>query len=494
MSEDASFKAGIFAKRAGTNLVLGRCDAAKSDALASRTGATSDWKAYYTAGKSAYGLRDYGESKKYYESALEINPGGSGIKQEHARCVARLEEEEKGNYDFRAIYASLSPQKVHVDCASFLANTKVASSPLHGNGLYAARDLKAGDVVFVEKALFMPNQYEPSRASAALYTAMVHKLYDNPSLGERVLRLYDGGFKRTGAEGTIVDGVPVVDVFVLEGIRTKNCFSAPLSTFEDTKPSSHKHSRMAKGLWAHSSYMNHSCVPNTMRSFLGDLLISRATRDIQAGEEIFQQYVPVKALLDARLATYREGWGFECQCQLCDGERKTMGTLERRKEVLAEIEKVRYKKHPSKGIVADSVIRGVERKQKQLEDLHEPGVFEHLPRLALVYSNNYLAEAYSMKKNHVKVVRYSLKLLRNFGFDAPEEEDPLLDWEPNRIFDKSEMVPLMTIHVVTTLRTLAESYRALGREDMGRRCEETAGFGYLLVSGFETDANKLDDE
>ena len=94
------------------------------------------------------------------------------------------------------------------------------------------------------------------------------------------------------------------------------------------------------GLWTHASYMNHSCVPNTMRSFLGDILISRATRDIKSGEEVFQQYVPVKTLVDLRNKQFSESWGFECECKLCATERLSPADkLDKRKELLEKVER-----------------------------------------------------------------------------------------------------------------------------------------------------------
>lgn len=497
-SEDQSFKAGVFAKRAGTNLVLGRYDAAKADALESRTEGRSDWKAQYTAGRAAYGLCEYSTARSHFEAALELDPSAAGPKRELTRCLARVHEEATGDYDFAAMAASLSPTNVHVDCASFLSNTRVAESTLHGNGLFATRDLRAGDLVFAEKATFMPNQYEPARASAALYAMMVHQLYDNPSLAASVLPLYDGGQERSGAEGAVVDGVPVVDVFVLEGIRTKNCFSSPLLTLDDTKPSTPA-GRMAKGLWVHASYMNHSCVPNTNRAFIGDVLVSRATRPITAGEELFQSYVPVKALPETRQAQYREAWGFECRCPLCEGDRASpAATWARRKDVLTGIEKVRHKKRPApggpggNGFIPDTAIRTVERLLRQLEDLHEPAVYARLPRLTLIFASDYLVEAHAGRRNHAKVVRFGRKLLRNFGFPVPDEEDGA-EWDPRRLYTGEEMTPLMTIHVVRALRTLDEAYRALGQAELASRCDEAARFGYMLITGYESDVAKLDE-
>ncbi|KAB5549606.1 hypothetical protein GE09DRAFT_1241242 [Coniochaeta sp. 2T2.1] len=489
-SDDASFRSGILSKRAGTNLILGRYDAAKADALTSRTGAPSEWKAYFTAGRAAYGLCDYRTSRGYLEAALEQNPPASStVKKEYTRCLARLDEEANGSYDFTALFASLSPTNVHLDVGSFLSSTRVADSPLHGRGLFAARDIKAGDLIYAEKATLMPNQYEPSRASAALYAMMVRQLYDNPSIGPTILGLYGGTYQRSGHEGELVDGVPVVDVFLTESIRNKNCFSAPLSTLEDTKPTSTSN-RMAKGLWPHASYMNHSCVPNSMRAFLGDLLISRATRDIREGEELSQQYVPVKALCDVRQAQYLAGWGSTCQCALCEAEsRGSREMLQKRKEVLGKIERACGKKTPDKGMIPESAIRDVERLTRTLEELHESEVYEGLPRLALVYPVNWLIEAYKGRKAHAKVVRYALRLLREFGFRAPVDE--AAEWEPREIYGGEGGASLMTIHVVTALKSAGEAYRALGREGLAARCGEAGRLGYKMVTGFDNDLGVL---
>ncbi|KAH7018623.1 uncharacterized protein B0I36DRAFT_425506 [Microdochium trichocladiopsis] len=395
--EDDKLKAPVYTKWAGTNLLLGRYDAALADSLASRTGGVGDWKAYYNAGRAAYGLCQYATSREYLSRALQLNAegAGGGVRREHARCLARLREEEHGDYAFATMLASLNPQRVHLDCGSFLRRTRIAESQHHGRGLFATEAIRAGELVFVEKATLMPNQYEPMRALAALYAMIVRQLCENPSLARSVLTLYAGEElpERSVEPGTAVDGVPIVDVFLVEGISTKNSFSAPLTSIDNTKPTPPGAAvRMAKGLWAHASHMNHSCVPNTMRSFLGDMLISRATRDIVAGEELFQQYVPVKSLLDGRNAEYKGSWGFECACTLCTGERKSPpAMLNRRREALAAVEKACNKRQPGRDgimVVPDAVIRNIDRLARQLEDLHEPEVYDKLPRLPLIYSSN----------------------------------------------------------------------------------------------------------
>lgn len=508
-SDDGTFRSGIFAKRAGTNLVLGRYDAAKADGLASRTGATSDWKAYFTAGRAAYGLCDYQTSRGHLESALALNPpASSGVKKEYARCLARLDEEKSGRYDFPSLAASLRhPSRVHLDAASFLSNTVVADSPLHGRGLFAARALQAGELIYVEKATLMPNQYEPARASAALYAIMVRQLYDNPSLAAPVLSLYGGEYPRTGLEGHLVDGAPVVDVFLVEGIRTKNCFSAPLSTAADMRPAPPtpvpRSRLLAKGLWPHASRLNHSCVPNSMRAFLGDLLVARATRPVAAGEELTQQYVPVEPLLDARQAQLAAGWGFACACALCAAEARRGAEARRRtREVAGRVERAVCRGNgksdaPGKpGVPTAAAIRSVERLMGRLEELHEPEVYAGLPRLVLAEPVNWLLEAHRARGAHAKVVRYALRLLREFGFlavpsaDGGEDEDA--GWEPTEIYGGEGGHSLMTVHVVTALKSASEAYRALGRRELAAKCDEAAKLGLTMVTGFDNDLGILD--
>ncbi|KAL2199451.1 hypothetical protein P885DRAFT_31246 [Corynascus similis CBS 632.67] len=487
--DDAAFQAAVRTKRSGINLILGRYDAAKEDALASRTGGPQDWRAYYNAGRAAYGLCDYAESDTLLSKARELSPDNDKVIREYERCRARLHEEETGEYDFAEMHASLRPRAVHLDRGSFLRNTRVAESTRHGRGLFATRDIAAGELVLVEKATLMPNQYEPTRASAALYALMVRQLCDNPSLAGPVLGLYDGGYARSGVEGTLVDGVPIVDVFLVESIRTKNCFSSPRSTLEDTRPSL-PDGRFAKGLWVYASHINHSCVANTMRSFVGDMLISRATRDIKEGEELFQQYVPVRTVVDVRNKQFRDIWGFECTCDLCSRERRSPdASLAKRKELVAAVEKMCNKKLPGRELIPDAKIRSVDKLMRQLEDAHEADLYEGIPRLTLIYPCNWLVAAHRGRKNYSKVIKYALKVLRNFGFKVPDETET---WDPKEMYANSGNATLMTVHVVATLRTLAEAYEVLGHDDMAERCHEAAEFGYTIITGFKNDLKTLD--
>lgn len=478
---DVHVKADLLAKRAGINLVLAKFDAAREDALASVTGGSNDWKAYFTAGRAAYGLRDYQASHNYHQRALELSTNNQSVKREVERCSNRVAEAKLGTFDFKKMVESVNYRNVHLDHASFTMKVYVAESALHGQGLFAKESIKAGEVIFCEKAFLMPNQYEPTRAAASLYATIVSQLYDNPSQAGQILSLDAGQYARSGSEGTVIDGVPVTDIFLIESIRRRNCFSASLTTREEirTRPTANGPSQ-TKGLWTHASRMNHSCVPNTSRSFIGDILISRAVRDIEAGEELFQNYTSIKAQCARRQAAF-DGWGFKCTCALCEGEAKsTVEEEEEKTRVLAEIEKL-AKKKPPKGVVPDATIRSMEKLTRELEEMHRAEVYDSLPRLMLTYPSMWLLEAYKGRKNHAKVVAAATNVLRNFGYEIRAKDDG-----SRSVFGGGGAMPsVLTIHVVTALRDAAAAYRSMANMEMAARCEKAARLGYVLVTGVE---------
>lgn len=87
------------------------------------------------------------------------------------------------------------------------------------------------------------------------------------------------------------------------------------------------------GVWTLISKINHSCVSNCYRSFIGDIQIVRATKDLEPGSELFFWYRNPESF-----HTYKEtqnhlrSWGFSCACALCLARKKmTKTTLDQRK-------------------------------------------------------------------------------------------------------------------------------------------------------------------
>lgn len=72
------------------------------------------------------------------------------------------------------------------------------------------------------------------------------------------------------------------------------------------------------GIWRMASFANHSCLLNAQHSFIGDMLIMRATMDIAAGTEILIRYRErATDFLKASKWNPFEDRGFACTCDLC---------------------------------------------------------------------------------------------------------------------------------------------------------------------------------
>jgi tetratricopeptide (TPR) repeat protein len=217
-------------KRAYANLTAKHFDAVLEDALASCSGDNSDSKAYHCAGRASYELGLFEESKAHFERALDSNPKDLKSRKDCNRAVTRIGEKENWEYDFNAMVASVMPNHIHLDCADFIKNTNIGTTPTHGRGLFTIKDIPAGGLVLVEKALCLPNLYEGDQApdavlynfntnartkrnaQPALFLQLAHKLYNNPNLATRFFDLDSGNYIRSGEEGDLIDGVPIIDM------------------------------------------------------------------------------------------------------------------------------------------------------------------------------------------------------------------------------------------------------------------------------------------
>jgi hypothetical protein len=454
-----------------------RYDMAMADAHASLKGTPADSKAYHVAGKAAYGLGDFATAKKYYKMSLEKKPGEPKVLADLEKCEQRLKEASKGIYDFPAMVQQVSVKNASVDVASFLKNAEVRDSPVHGRGLFATKDLKAGDLIFVEKALCCPNEFDMKHNSAALFANLVKACQDNETFHKKVLDLHGGSYKRSGEEGKVVDESPVVDVFLLESIRRKNCFSGPRITdkiwtnFDSTRDG------MSRGVWTHAAYANHSCLPNSTRSWIGDILITTATTNIPKGTEILHIYVAPRAVYSARQQQFT-AWGFDCTCRLCSAEAKSPPeNHEKRMKILAEIETLVKKKQPTK-FQTDATMRPIEKLTRQLESLYEDDIYGDMPRLMLVWPTMWLLQAYHTRTNNPKTAKWAAAALRNFGFIEPVKDGMV------QVFGKAPS-GIVTYEVIKALKFSSDAYAAMGDEDLGAQFREAAKKGYRIMSGFD---------
>ncbi|KAG4219519.1 hypothetical protein PC116_g32002, partial [Phytophthora cactorum] len=93
------------------------------------------------------------------------------------------------------------------------------------------------------------------------------------------------------------------------------------------------------GIWPIASRINHSCVKNCRRSFIGDMQIVRANQDLEAGTELLFEYCqpgPHEAYEEAQKRF--KTWGFVCECARCLNKKATpKKVLEERRALSARL-------------------------------------------------------------------------------------------------------------------------------------------------------------
>jgi tetratricopeptide (TPR) repeat protein len=337
----------LYRNRAHINLLLNRLDSAKTDALSSLAGGSAsdieslalDSKAYYRAGCAAYNLGEYEEARALFSQHLRLKPeAGEAV---IIKTEQRIRERDTGLYDLpmmRAVTALSRSQKI--DAASFVNRTRLGDSPGRGRGLFAACDMPTGGLVLCEKA-FCVAWGEGKRSPAVAMTydvrddrirlspvglvkTVVEKLRGTPSYIEEVLELY-GDYRghdddAIHSESWLGHDNAVIDVFRVHDIVSRNAFGLGPSVRTVENPRAEAGGTatgLSAGLWTKAARINHSCVPNTDKEFIGDMILIRAKRPIAAGEELLLSYIDETSSYRARQEALACTWGFECHCGLC---------------------------------------------------------------------------------------------------------------------------------------------------------------------------------
>lgn len=338
IGEDLRFT--LHRNRAQAHLQLGQYEFAAEDAIAAvipgddlMEGPKSlNTKALFRAGRAHYELGDFLQAKEYFELASNLGVDRAAA-VELERTNKRISEQELGNYDFDSMAISATATNHYLDHASFLGNTRIGQAGHRGRGLFATKFIPHGQIVLVEKAFYAAFKENNAKDVSILINlntkhhtygthserlfGCINKLRANPKQAAAFLDLHCSG---TGAakEAKVIDGIVVVDSFQVQAIAQLNGFGC-----SDIKPCSASTETSevdrSTGIWLRASRANHSCVPNTGRAFIGDMMVVRAVRDISAGEEITMGYCHAaepRSQRKERLASY----GFTCDCVLCTAE------------------------------------------------------------------------------------------------------------------------------------------------------------------------------
>ncbi|KAL1608229.1 hypothetical protein SLS60_003168 [Paraconiothyrium brasiliense] len=399
----------IARNRALVNLRLNHFDEAIADAKASLTGRDDpkskdlDSKAYYRAGSAAYGLSKYDDAKRFFEEQLKLAPDDKDARTYLKRIEVRLHEQQTGAYNWNKLRAGLSQARPYVDAASFVSNVMVGDSEGRGRGMYVTRNMTAGELVMADKAFSVVWGHDKEALTAMTYDvrddrirvqpvglskAIVQKLIGNSSQISRVMDLF-GDYEGDGKNVFRTEDGPIVDTFRIHDIVSRNGFGLGNQYGEDGARNA------STGLCTWAAYINHSCVPNTSKDFIGDLMVLRATRELKVGEEIFFSYNE-NPDYEARQAALMTTWGFECNCPLCAAE-KADGPAVRKKraELIDQSEEFVRQEHWAEA--KRLTIRSAERLAKAIDDTYDNERYKSVPRLAGRTIREWLTKASARK-------------------------------------------------------------------------------------------------
>ncbi|GAB6021414.1 hypothetical protein CHUAL_004023 [Chamberlinius hualienensis] len=84
--------------------------------------------------------------------------------------------------------------------------------------------------------------------------------------------------------------------------------------------------RIATAIYPSASLMNHSCEPNIISSYMGNVIIVKAANNISCNDEIFNCYGPhyLRLARSDRMEALLQQYYFECSCQHCSAEPKKL--------------------------------------------------------------------------------------------------------------------------------------------------------------------------
>jgi tetratricopeptide (TPR) repeat protein len=503
-TEDISLKRLILRNRAMVHLYLGHFESALSDAKEAaipqdEAQGPADVKrnttAYYRAGRAAYELHWYSEAEIRFNKALELSPGDADSLNE-LRKIKDRQKETAGEYDFSSMSTSTNKKQNRLDKADFTSGTTIRDAGEgRGRGLFASKDFTPGDLVMCEKGLSVSfdsdtgasNSYtildsktekRASDTTASLLFQLTDKLARSPTTAARFFDLHDAGYSPQ-TPLTLVDGIVPVDTFRTLAIIHHNTYGCPTVRSSSNAAQAQLASSTgypSSGLWIHASYVNHACNGNAMRSFIGDMMILRATRNIKQGDEICMPYRlphPDKAVTQGEL---QKIWGFKCDCSLCRVEAATPGKdKKQRTELIGKAMDFLSKNKLKEGVKMDKkTIDQAARMYERLQKTYDEKKFDKMPRPGLVGLGMWLCEAYVGKDEHTKVIEYALRLLRNMGFVVKVNGEDLV---VHREFCCLE------VRSVGAAVYASKAYKAKGNTAISQKMEVLARDFYEILNG-----------
>ncbi|KAL8936569.1 MAG: hypothetical protein Q9211_004123 [Gyalolechia sp. 1 TL-2023] len=476
-------------------------DAALSDTGFPDFNLNPNEKAMFRAAEALYNLERFSECCQVLELLRSNFPHNSQVAVILDLAQSRSLEQETGVYNFKKLQAQAKKLRPpHLDHATYIGPVEIRDTESRGRGLFVTKDVKAGDLLLCEKAFshaFVNEGSGDGDASSSkirlllkpetdqafmgaqpdLLKLTVQKLYRNPSVAPAFIALYHGSYQ--GANTSTADGEPIVDTFLVDRIISFNVFGCPVSSLashtqsrDQSRPEQKAHHSC--GIWVHASYINHSCTSNARRAFIGNMMIVRASRDMEAGTEVTFWYQCPDGNSAKDLVKQLKPWGFVCACTICQDARATDAVVLRNRPKLIE---------ELKGVFNSSALRRVEveKIERLLATLNQTYTqpAQDVPRLLLWDPQLALARIYVGQNKTGKAMESAAKVLISLGFvvvgaDPSHTRFVIVRWG------------LVMDYLVETFLHMRNAFTALGLREDSERAEEYARTTYRIIVGEDT--------
>jgi tetratricopeptide (TPR) repeat protein len=495
----------LLRNRAFIRLKLGQYEGAVVDAIASLSDQTTDdlkkldAKAYFRAGEASYALKRYDAAAEYCKNLLILQENDKDATELLARSQARSCEQSSGVYNIAAIRKGVSRAKPRVDVADFLSNTTVKTSgPNRGRGLFATKDLKADDLILTETAFASVWHNEKTYVVAVKHNSRFHnenamkvgpiglwkvalqKAGNNRESGGHLLDLY-GDHNVLGNEIAENDGVSVVDAYQVHDIVARNAFGLG---------DPHRKQDYSSGIYIRSSYINHSCVPNSRRDTIGDLLLLHATRPIAMGEEISICYLGDELESYAsRKESTKYMWNFQCECALCLVEAQVPEAVLAKRDGLAHEAAAFMSRTSSRRGTTERQVLQAEKFAREIAATYDGNLYSNLPRTALVDIQAWIANTTTACPNLERSKQTLPNILRSLGFEV-EEHDGIIE----TISPTPNSIMTGIAHVIwSPLVAHALQYRRAGRTQAATCLTEFARALDRILNGTDAETDRVFD-
>lgn len=273
--------------------------------------------------------------------------------------------------------------------------------------------------------------------------------------------------------------------FLVERIISNNVFGCPISSLnshiescDGSSPTGNKTSEKEEhhscGIWTHASYINHSCTSSARRAFIGDMMIVRASRDMEAGTEITFWYKSPDALKSAKdLDEAHKHWDFVCGCAMCLDTRATSAAVLRKRQKLTD--DVMRAFHFDTPTAPKAELERIERLIDSLSQTYTQPA-KDVPRLPLWDLQLTMTRIYASQNKVGKTMEFAVKVLTSLGFvivgaDSSQTLFTIVRWG------------MLANNLVETFLHIRTAFTAMKARKDSARAEEYAKTTFKILVG-----------